>query len=100
MNPFSEYPHPVKHGSQGNCGSGYVMVLVSQVILQKRVIKETCDLMKGTPSWFSGYRYCNSGDIMVLVCLIILQDHVTKGSSNMSRTTLRSVNNRFNLSHD
>ena len=100
MNPFSEYPHPVKHGSQGNCGSRYVMVLVSQVILQKRVIKETCDLMRGTPSWFSGYRYCNSGDIMVLVCLIILQDHVTKGSSNMSRTTLRSVNNRFNLSHD
>ena len=58
------------------------MCLVSHVISQDHVIKESCDFVDENPSWkvttllsISDHSHFRSGYIVALVCHVILQVH-------------------------
>ena len=41
--------HPAKFGGHGHCGSGDIMLLVCQGILQDHIVKPSCDFMGRSP---------------------------------------------------
>ena len=55
------YPHPAKTDSHRHCLNGYIVILVSHMILQDHVTLWV-EVTQGKSS------YCGTGDKMFLVC--------------------------------
>ena len=55
------YPHPAKTDSHRHCLNGYIVILVSHMILQDHVTLWV-EVTQGKSS------YCRTGDKMFLVC--------------------------------
>ena len=52
MRRLTKSHHPVKFGGHRYCGSGDIIVLACHVITQDHMIKQSCDLMGGSPLLF------------------------------------------------